>query len=181
MTSNAFRNQLAQMAQLGQATGVQVAAIYEHVEDNIYTAQPMEFSDAGGLSAAGDAELLTVTNLAEPADIGGLVAPGTPVAAIDVEGRWVVHARPNSQLSFVAKVTSRNGPVYAVEMMDPTGSSTFQTRSQTVNATNVRELDGVSSAGVGIGSYVIVTVVQAESAPATIAYVFSVEERAPLS
>lgn len=174
MTNSAFRNRFAQMAQLGQATGVQIVALASHVTGNRYTASPMEFAADGSLGAVVDAEPLMVVNLAETPVDGGAGTLGTVTAAVDVEGRWVVVVRPYSQLSFVGKVLSRNGAVYAVDAMDPVGDGTFRSRSETVSATNLRELDVTSYGGVRIGSHVLVSAVEAASNPPTVAYVFSV-------
>ena len=178
MTNNAFRSRFAQMAQLGQATGVQIVAIASHVTGNRYTANAMEFAADGSLAGVTDTDTLTVVNLAETPDDGGGATLGTVTAAIDVEGRWVIVARPHSQLSFVAQVDESLGDgLYAVSPMDPTDDGSFEARGGSVNAQNLWEISVSSSIGVEIDSYVLVTVVEAETDPATVAYVFS---RAPV-
>ena len=57
--------------------------------------------------------------------------------------------------------------------MDPTASGSFEARGGTVNAINLWEIGNLSGAVVIPGTYVLVTTVQAEDDPATIAYVFT--------
>jgi hypothetical protein len=119
-------------------------------------------------------DTLEVVNLAEPETSGGQVASGTPAVAIDVEGQWVVYARPFDKMCFVGKVSSSLGDgVYSISPMDPTDDDDFAARGGTVNAINLWEEIGTTSGSVLVGTYVLVTVVEAESDPTTMAYVFS--------
>jgi hypothetical protein len=174
MTNNAFRGRFAQMAQLGQSTGVQVVAIAGLVAGNQYHAQAHQF-DADGQIELADDDLITVINLAEPEDSDGQLPTGTPVTAVDVEGRWVIYARPFENKSFVAEIVSDSaGAFYSVSPMDPTTSGSFEARGGSVNAQNLWELNYPSASDtIPSGMYVLVTVVEAESDPGTIAYVFS--------
>jgi len=172
-TGKAFRGQFARMAQLGQSTGVQVVSIAGHIENNRYTAIPQQFDSNDRLIDATDATL-EVVNLAEPETSGGQVASGIPTVAVDVEGQWVVYARPFDKMCFVAEVASSLGDgVYSVSPMDPTEGDDFTARGGTVNAINLWEEIGTTFGSVIVGTYVLVSVVEAESDPATIAYVFS--------
>ncbi len=172
-----FHDSLYRLAQVGQAVGVQLVRLVEVVENNRYSAVPIEFASDGTTQQVEDGTL-TVTNLAEPADQTGQVPADTEAVALDVEGRWIVFLKPQppeGSISFPAKVTDSLGAAaYSVLEQVCTGSGSFTDKSgaETVTAHNLAELSLGPGAAVDDGTIVMVTVLNDTGQPPTARYVF---------
>jgi hypothetical protein len=173
-----FHDSLYRLGQVGQAWGVQLVRIAELLEDNRYTAVPIEFASDGTTQEA-DQSTLTVTNLAEPADQPGEVPADTEAVAIDVEGRWIVFLRQEPaagpSATFPAKVVaSLNGSAYSVREQVCTGAGSFTDKSGAplVTAHNLAELSLGPGAAVDDGTIVLVTVLTDTGNPPEPRYVF---------
>jgi len=169
-----FRDSLHRLAQLGQATGVQMVCIKEAGASNRYTAEPVEFNEDGETQSAGAADI-TVVNLAEPADEDGQLPIGTNAVAIDVEGEWVVLVQAEARQVFAARILYTFGDgLYRVRPQTPVGENTFEdkTGASDINACNVAELNIEETDGVLADTIVIVTALVTDSNPPTIRYAF---------
>ncbi len=161
-------------AQLGGANGIMLVRLTEVSEGNQYEARPIEFDEDGETQFAGQ-ETLTVTNLAEPADMSGQIEPDTDAVALDVEGRWIVFVRPAANQTFPAKVVSSQGSgAYYVLQQVPTGLGTYadkQGASQII-AQNLAEISLGPGAAVDNGTIVIVSAVFDTGNPPILRYMF---------
>ena len=169
-----FRDVLHRLAQLGQATGLQLVRIIDLDEGNRYTAKAIEFDSDDDTQSAG-AEQLTVINLAEPADDDGQLLADTNAVAVDVEGKWVILVQPAGAPLFVGKVLYTFGNcLYRIRPQVPVGENTFVDKAgaQDINACNIAELDLVDPLGVDADSIVLVATLTTDSDPPTIRYVF---------
>ena len=169
-----FRDALHRLAQLGQATGVQLVRVMDLDEGNRYTAEAIEFDSDGDTQSAGAGEL-TVINLAEPADDDGQLPADTNAVAIDVEGKWVILVRPAGAPVFAGKVLYTLGNcLYRIRPQVPVGENTFADKAgaQDINACNIAELGLVNPLGVDADSIVLVAALTTDSDPPTIRYVF---------
>lgn len=169
-----FRDALHRLAQLGQATGLQLVRIMGLDDGNRYAAEAIEFDSDGETQSAG-AEQLTVINLAEPADEDGQLLADTNAVAVDVEGKWVILVQPASTPVFVGKVLYTFGNcLYRIRPQVPVSENTFADKAgaQDINACNIAELDLVDPLGVDADSIVLVAALRTDSDPPTIRYVF---------
>jgi len=169
-----FRDALSRLAQLGQATGLQLVRITALDEGNRYTAEPIEF-DAEGDTQSAQAGNVTVINLAEPADEDGQLPAETNAVAVDVEGKWVILVHPAIESPFVGKVLyALGGCLYRIRPQAPVGENTFADKSGAadINACNIAELDIEDPLGVDADSLVLVATVRTDGDPPTIRYVF---------
>lgn len=134
-----FRDALHRLAQLGQATGLQLVRIMGLDEGNRYTAEAIEFDSDGDTQSAG-AEQLTVINLAEAADDDGQLLADTNAVAVDVEGKWVILVQPAATPVFAGKVLYTFGNcLYRIRPQVPVGENTFVDKAgaQDINACNI--------------------------------------------
>lgn len=171
---NNFRDSLRRLAQLGQATGLQLVRIKEQDDGNRYTADAIEF-DADDDTQLVDDSQLTVVNLAEPADEDGQLPAGTNAVAVDVEGEWVVLVRPTGTFLFAAQILYTFGnALYRVRPQVPVEENTFTTKSggQDINACNLAELHLAETLGLDADIIVLVAALTTEGDPPTIRYVF---------
>lgn len=169
-----FRDALHRLAQLGQATGVQLVRIKEQDEGNRYTAEAIEF-DTDGQTRSAEAENVTVVNLAEPADEDGQLSADTNAVAVDVEGQWVILVQAGLVPVFAAKVLYALGEaLYRVRPQVPVEENTFADKigAQDINACNLAELIVGESSGVTDGTIVLVAALRTDSDPPTIRYAF---------
>ncbi len=174
-TKKNFRDALGRLAQLGQATGLQLVQIKSLDEDNVYTAEAIEFDDEGSsVRSAGGADM-TVVNLAESPDEDGQLPADTKAVAVDVEGKWVILVRPTSAITFAAQVLYSFGDArYRVRPQVPVGENTFidDPLGSDINACNLAELALEDTMGVDADIIVLVTALPTHSDPPTIRYAF---------
>ncbi len=174
MRPTRFRDALHRLAQLGQATGIQLVRIKQQDDGNRYTAEPIEFDTDGGTRSA-QADDLTVVNLAESADEDGQLPAGTNAVAVDVEGQWVILVQLEAAPIFAARVLYTFGnALYRVRPQVPVGETTFtdKTGAQDINACNVAELNIEETLGVIADTIVLVAALKTDSDPPTIRYAF---------
>ncbi|MCJ7544571.1 MAG: hypothetical protein MUP47_08440 [Phycisphaerae bacterium] len=173
-----FHDSLYRLGQVGAALGVQLVRLVEVIENNRYSAVPIEFASDGSTQQAEETPL-TVTNLAEPADQTGQVPADTEAVALDVEGRWIVFLKPQPEqgpsATFPAKVVDSLGnAAYSVLEQVCTGVGSFDDKSgaQAVTAHNLAELSLGPGAAVDDGTIVMVTMLTDTGQPPAARYVF---------
>ncbi len=173
-TQPAFRDALYKLAQVGERVGVQLVRVVARESGNRYTARPVEFAADGATQFAEEATL-TITNLAEPADVDGMLPAGAEVVAVDVEGRWVALLRPPAGTRFPAKVISADGDAtYTVreQSIAADGSFADATGFVDVSARNLAELDLGPGAAVDVGTIVVAFSHYDTGDPPTLRYFF---------
>ena len=169
-----FYDGLGRLTQVGGATGVQLVRIGQVSQGNQYQARAIEF-DEDGQSKYADENTLDVTNLAEPADVPGVVEQGTDAVAIDVEGRWVVFIRQAELVTFPAKVIGSQGnAVYTLreQTVDTEGSFADKAGTSNITAKNLAELSLGPGAAVDDDTIVLVATLRDQSNPPNLHYVF---------
>ncbi len=141
---------------------------------NRYTAKAVEFG-ASGTTQIASPELLEVTNLAEPSDAAGKLAPGADVVAVDVEGRWVTFVQSGGGAgATAARVTAAlGGAAYRVreQVMNAAGQLVDKPGAADITAINLAELSLGPGGAVDAGTVVLITSVPAQGSSAA-AYVF---------
>jgi hypothetical protein len=168
-----YYDALGRWAEVSDGKAAQLVRITGHDAGNRYHARPVAF-DAVGQTVIVGTRVLTVTNLAEPADAGGGVPDNTDAVAVDAGGRWVVFLRRAAQ-GFPAKVlSSQGGAAYTVREQVATGAGTFADAPGTADLTahNLAELSLGPGAAVGAGTIVLLTVLLDNGTPPTARYVF---------
>lgn len=179
-TNIAFHNSLYRLAQIGDTLGIRLVRIISLINNNRYTARPIEFAAGGGTQFASE-KTMTVTNLAEPADQDGQVPANTDAIALDVEGRWVLYlqVQPLPDESgggvFPAKIVeSLGGPSYSVRQQICTGEGGFADKSSAplLTACNLAERSLGPGGAVAEGTIVLVTAINDNSSPPTTRYIF---------
>ena len=175
MTAPTIDPPLRRLAQAGGLYGTRLVRVTAHDAANRYAACPVRF-DADGATEPDGGETLTVTNLAEPPGSGGALPEGTEAVAADVEGRWVVFARPAASVLFPARVTMARGSAayYVVEQV-PAGPGAFADRdgAPVLTAWNLAEISLGNGSAVDPGTIVFVVAVEDDGAPPGIHHVFS--------
>lgn len=169
-----FHDAMRRLGQEGSAGGLRLVRLVSLNQANRYNARLIEFA-ADGSTQEVAADLLTVTNLAEPANAAGSVPGGTEAFAMDVEGRWVVFVRQVPSAVFLAKVKASLGQsLYSVREQDCTGVRTLTDRSGVYDlpAINLAELSLGDGAAVDVGTFVLVRSITDAASPATLRYVF---------
>ncbi|MGC9455377.1 MAG: hypothetical protein ACP5HU_11010 [Phycisphaerae bacterium] len=175
-TESEYHDSFEHLCQAGGACGVLAVRITASAGGNRYTARPLEFDETGQTQPVGDDEL-TVTNLAEPASEGGTLPADTEAVAVDVEGRWVVHVRRQSQTAaFAARVIApaASAGSYTVleQVVSAAGEFSDKPGAAAVTAVNLAELSLGDGAAVDDDSIVLVTAIPDTSQPPTLRYVF---------
>ncbi|MFW6132992.1 MAG: hypothetical protein ACOC8F_03785 [Planctomycetota bacterium] len=168
------RDTLGRLVQTGDAAGVRLFRLQTVEQNNRYQAVCVEFDDDGEPVPVSD-ETVVVTNLAEPADAEGELAPGIDAVGIDVEGRWVIFVRPPASVFFAARVVaSDGGAAYTVREQVATGAGTFDDKPGAVDVTawNLAELSLGPGAAVDDGTIVLVTATTDTGDPPTLRYLF---------
>ena len=167
---------LYRLAQVGSSMGVQLVRISGLAGGNRYLADPVEFGSNHATRLAG-ADGITATNLAEPADSGGVLPTGTEAVAIDVEGLWVIYVRPpaTASLSFAARVAGPMGSArYSLVEQVSNGPGGFADKSGGLNVIgrNLAELSLGPGAAVDPGTVVLVTAIADQQNASLSQYVF---------
>jgi len=173
-TNISFKDALHRIAQIGERIGVELVRITALQSGNRYTARAIEFDENGETQFVGT-DTMTVTNLAEPADVTGKVPANIDAVAVDVEGRWVMFLRTDVKVLFPAKIiSSQGGAAYIVREQLPTGGGTFSDKQGAADLTahNLAELSLGPGAAVPDDTIIIVTAVMDGGSPPTIRYVF---------
>lgn len=158
---------LYRLAQVGTSLGVQLVRLSALVAGNRYQASAVEFAADGSATPAGP-ETFEVTNLAEPADAPGVVAPQSHAVALDVEGRWVIFVRPPTAAVLAARVVAALGAAaYTVrpQRAAATGSLEDQPAATDLTAWNLAELSLGDGAAVDVGTVVLVAAIAGPAAP----------------
>ena len=172
--STPCHDSLYHLVQAGAAAGVQLVRIQEAVQANRYEARAIEF-DQDGQTVYADQDVLTVTNLAEPADSPGLIPADTDAVALDVEGRWVVFLRPAATGFFPARIVSSEGNgAYVVreQALDANGDLTDKSGAANVEARNLAELSLGPGAAVDENAVVLVMPLADQASPPNVGYFF---------
>ncbi len=174
-TTIPYHNSLYRLAQIGTATGMQLVRIVNMTEGNKYTARAIEF-DTQGATQFAEITNITVTNLAEPADLPGVIPSNTDAIALDIEGRWIVFLHPSqSMASFPAKVISSQGSaIYTLreQILTAQGSFIDKAGATDLSARNLAELSLGPGAAVDIGTIVFTNTIFDNQNPPSMAYVF---------
>ncbi len=169
-----YHDGLYRLAQVGMPTGLQLLRIGDVQEGNRYSAQAIEFDDDGETQPAEDVTI-TVTNLAEPADVTGQIPNGTDATALDVEGRWIVFLRREDTASFPAKVVSSQGSAtYTMREQAITTQGSFINKPGTTDfsARNLAELSLGPGAAVDDGTIVLIVAMLDNDSPPNLHYLF---------
>lgn len=111
MSNPLLGSEFHRLVQAGGPWLARLIRITSHASGNQYNANPVEFGEQDTQLA--EAEVMTVTNLSESYEDGGVLEAGLESIALDVEGRWVIVERPSGSEVIPMKIISADtGGVY---------------------------------------------------------------------
>lgn len=170
------KNPYARVMQNASARRVVLVSVEGCNGDNTYSAAVLSMNFQG--QTQDTLQSLTFRNLAEPADMAGMLVDGQKLLVVELDGQWVTY-HPISMAWFMAKIEYAGGNnIYLVrEQVFSSTSGDFIARQQSsqIPAANVCELATPADPPLATGTLVKVFGVCDDSSPAELQYFFEHE------